>query len=37
MGKNFHPHPFDKLRTGSNLRPSRGKGLVQSSFSKSFT
>ena len=22
-----HPHPFDRLRTGSNLPPSRGKGL----------
>ena len=22
----FHPHSFDKLRTGSNLPPSRGKG-----------
>jgi len=26
-GGDFHPHPFGKLRTGSNLPPSRGKGL----------
>ncbi len=24
----FHPHPFDKLRTGFNLPPSRGKRSV---------
>ena len=33
MGENveengIHPHPFDKLRAGSNLPPSRGKGFT---------
>ena len=23
-----HPHPFDRLRAGSNLPPSRGKGFA---------
>ena len=26
-GEDYHPHSFGKLRTGSNLPPSRGKGL----------
>ena len=25
-GEENHPHPFDKLRAGSNVPPSRGKG-----------
>ena len=25
---NNHPHSFDRLRTGSNLPPSRGKGHI---------
>ena len=27
MDRILHPHPFGKLRTGSSLPPSRGKGL----------
>ena len=28
VGGRDHLHPFDKLRAGSNLPPSRGKGFV---------